>query len=85
VDPFADRSRCSLDGLPFESDSFDFVHLRFVGLGIPETAWEGLLDECARVLKPNTGILEVSQRLTSGNDLNVDHSSQQYRVLRSSR
>jgi ubiquinone/menaquinone biosynthesis C-methylase UbiE len=51
----------SLEGLPFDSESFDHVHLRFVGLGIPETAWESLLDECARVLKIGTGILEVSR------------------------
>ena len=50
----------SLEGLPFDDESFDFVHLRFVGLGIPETAWENLLEECARVLKKGTGILEVS-------------------------
>jgi ubiquinone/menaquinone biosynthesis C-methylase UbiE len=50
----------SLEGLPFAAESFDHVHLRFVGLGIPETAWESLLDECARVLKSDTGILEVS-------------------------
>ena len=50
----------SLEGLPFDDESFDFIHLRFVGLGIPETAWENLLDECARVLKRGTSILEVS-------------------------
>lgn len=52
---------CSLEGLPFCSELFDHVHLRFVGLGIPETAWESLLDECTRVLKSGTGILEVSR------------------------
>jgi hypothetical protein len=36
------------------------VHLRFVGLGIPESAWDALLDEASRVLKRDTGVLEVS-------------------------
>lgn len=35
------------------------VHMRFLGLGIPEQRWGDLLDEAVRVLKPG-GVLEVS-------------------------
>jgi hypothetical protein len=35
------------------------VHIRFVGLGVPETSWSSLFSEAARVLKPDTGVLEV--------------------------
>lgn len=50
----------SLETLPFASGSFDFVHLRFIGLGVPENAWSNLFAECKRVLRRDTGILEVS-------------------------
>ena len=36
--------------LPFDSGVFDMVHLRFVGLGVPEVKWGDLLEEAARVL-----------------------------------
>lgn len=48
-----------MEDLPFDAGSFDMVHLRFLGLGIPETAWEPLLDNCGRILRRDTGILEV--------------------------
>lgn len=35
------------------------VHIRFVGLGVPETSWSSVFSEAARVLKPVTGVLEV--------------------------
>lgn len=34
------------------------VHMRFCGLGIPESKWYDLLEECARVLKKG-GTLEI--------------------------
>lgn len=48
----------SLNGLPYASGTFDMVHLRFVGLGVPETQWATLLDEAVRVLRPG-GVLEI--------------------------
>lgn len=36
------------------------VHIRFVGLGVPESSWGNLFSEASRVLKRNTGVLEVS-------------------------
>ncbi|KAL1406898.1 hypothetical protein Q8F55_006310 [Vanrija albida] len=47
-----------LDPLPYEAGSFDMVHMRFLGLGVPETRWAELLDEAMRVLKPG-GVLEI--------------------------
>ena len=44
--------------LPFDSGVFDMVHLRFVGLGVPEVKWGDLLEEAARVLRKG-GILEI--------------------------
>jgi ubiquinone/menaquinone biosynthesis C-methylase UbiE len=35
------------------------VHMRFLGLGIPDSRWGDVLDEIIRILKPG-GILEVS-------------------------
>lgn len=34
------------------------VHIRFCGLGIPESKWYDLLEECARVLRQG-GVLEI--------------------------
>lgn len=53
-------ARSSLQELPFETGSFDMVHIRFVGLGVPESMWGDLFSEAARVLKGSTGVLEVS-------------------------
>ncbi|KAJ6531899.1 hypothetical protein B0H19DRAFT_1189137 [Mycena capillaripes] len=47
-----------LDGLPFPSDYFDFVHISNIGLGVPEDEVCSFL-EVSRVLKCN-GILEDS-------------------------
>jgi ubiquinone/menaquinone biosynthesis C-methylase UbiE len=49
----------SLQELPFDTGSFDMVHIRFVGLGVPESSWSNVFSEAARVLKRETGILEV--------------------------
>lgn len=48
----------SLHGLPYDSGAFDFVHIRLIGLGIPESKWVELLEEAARVLKLG-GKLEI--------------------------
>ncbi|GHJ87350.1 hypothetical protein NliqN6_3752 [Naganishia liquefaciens] len=48
-----------LHGLPFEEGSFDMVHIRFVGLGVPESSWDSLFAEVSRVLKRDTGVMEV--------------------------
>lgn len=37
------------------------VHIRFVGLGVPEAKWPTLLEEASRVLKPG-GNLEIVER-----------------------
>ncbi|ODO03327.1 hypothetical protein L198_02172 [Cryptococcus wingfieldii CBS 7118] len=47
-----------LNDLPYDTGVFDFVHIRFVALGIPESRWGDVLEEAARVLKPN-GKLEI--------------------------
>ncbi|KAJ7505232.1 hypothetical protein B0H11DRAFT_1977595 [Mycena galericulata] len=47
-----------LEGLPFEADEFDFVHIKRIALGVPEDKWDGLFEEIARVLKSG-GAFEV--------------------------
>ncbi|KAF7336691.1 Methyltransf-25 domain-containing protein [Mycena venus] len=47
-----------LDGLPFPSEYFDFVHISGIGLGVPEDEWQSVLEEVSRVMMPN-GILEI--------------------------
>lgn len=46
------------DALPFASESFDYVHSSFISSGVPEHKWPHLLEEMARVLKPQ-GTLEI--------------------------
>ncbi|KAJ7147045.1 hypothetical protein C8R43DRAFT_1129834 [Mycena crocata] len=41
-----------LEGLPFGTDEFDFVHIKRIALGVPEDKWDPLFEEIARVLKP---------------------------------
>jgi ubiquinone/menaquinone biosynthesis C-methylase UbiE len=40
------------DGLPFEDDTFDFVHLRLFVLAFNEMQWDKSLKEIYRVIKP---------------------------------
>ncbi|KAJ7650178.1 hypothetical protein FB45DRAFT_887172 [Roridomyces roridus] len=47
-----------LDGLPFPSDHFDFVHISGIGLGVPEDEWQFVLEEVSRVMQPD-GVLEI--------------------------
>jgi SAM-dependent methyltransferase len=47
-----------LQGLPFASGSFDFVHQRLLMLAVPLRLWAGVVDELVRVLQPG-GWLEL--------------------------
>ncbi|KAJ7104060.1 S-adenosyl-L-methionine-dependent methyltransferase [Mycena belliarum] len=47
-----------LDGLPFPSEHFDFVHISGIGLGVPEDEWQFVLEEVSRVMEAN-GVLEI--------------------------
>ncbi|CCA70775.1 hypothetical protein PIIN_04710 [Serendipita indica DSM 11827] len=47
-----------LDGLPFETGSFDYVRICRLAMGIPENKWSQVLEEVYRVLRPG-GALEV--------------------------
>jgi ubiquinone/menaquinone biosynthesis C-methylase UbiE len=40
------------DGLPFQDNTFDFVHLRLFVLAFNETQWDETLKEIYRVTKP---------------------------------
>ncbi|GAA5875958.1 hypothetical protein JCM1840_006230 [Sporobolomyces johnsonii] len=41
-----------LGGLPFDDNAFDFVHIQYLNLGLPEPEWANLLEEAIRVLAP---------------------------------
>jgi hypothetical protein len=41
-----------LEGLPFTTDCFDYVHSRLLVAGIPAVSWPGLLREYVRVTRP---------------------------------
>jgi SAM-dependent methyltransferase len=41
-----------LKGLPFMTGEFDFVHQRYLGLGIPVSRWPGVVAELVRVTRP---------------------------------
>ncbi|ORX39928.1 hypothetical protein BD324DRAFT_648546 [Kockovaella imperatae] len=47
-----------LTSLPYDAGVFDYVHIRFVGLGVPEPKWGDLLEEATRVLAKG-GTLEI--------------------------
>ncbi|KAI9313900.1 S-adenosyl-L-methionine-dependent methyltransferase [Dichotomocladium elegans] len=54
------HQRDVLDGLPFEDESFDYVFMRFIGLGIQREQWTGVLRDLVRVLKPG-GWIELAE------------------------
>ena len=48
-----------LEGLPYEDNSFDFIHMQFLVCDFTELQWETFVyQELARVLKPG-GWLEI--------------------------
>lgn len=55
---FCSSQALSLTPLPYDTGVFDMVHIRFVGLGIPEGRWGDVIDEAVRVLKRG-GKLEI--------------------------
>nr|BBH93674.1 hypothetical protein KTA_18730 [Thermogemmatispora argillosa] len=56
-----------LQGLPFDNDSFDFVHQRLLVLAIPLAAWPGAVQELARVTSPG-GWVELVESSTGMED-----------------
>ncbi len=48
----------ALDPLPFSDGAFDFVHMRFLSLGIPENRWPDVVRELVRVTAPG-GFVEL--------------------------
>ncbi|CAG8628038.1 12220_t:CDS:2, partial [Ambispora gerdemannii] len=50
-----------LDGLPFDDDTFDFVHMRFLCIAFTEDEWEHkVIPELTRLVKPG-GYLEIME------------------------
>jgi ubiquinone/menaquinone biosynthesis C-methylase UbiE len=57
-----------LHGLPFDNDSFDFVHQRLLVLAIPQAAWPAAVQELARVTAPG-GWVELVEASIAPKDL----------------
>ncbi|KAJ7761578.1 hypothetical protein DFH07DRAFT_957173 [Mycena maculata] len=76
-----------LEGLPFEADEFDFVHIKRIALGVPEDKWDGLFEEIARVLKPG-GAFELIEEdlffpgMTSDEESDSDSDLSELRYAR---
>ena len=51
-----------LDGLPFPDGTFDYVHMRFVGIGIPIARWPEVITDLIRVTAPG-GWVELMEAL----------------------
>lgn len=49
-----------LTGLPFANDTFDFVHQRFLNVGIVLSAWPAIVDDLMRVTRPG-GWIEMCE------------------------
>ncbi|WP_052890804.1 class I SAM-dependent methyltransferase [Thermogemmatispora carboxidivorans] len=56
-----------LQGLPFDNDSFDFVHQRLLVLAIPQAAWPDAVQELVRVTAPG-GWVELVEAGTALQD-----------------
>ncbi|GER85076.1 hypothetical protein KTAU_37120 [Thermogemmatispora aurantia] len=56
-----------LHGLPFDNDSFDFVHQRLLVLAIPLAAWPSAVRELARITAPG-GWVELVESSTGMQD-----------------
>ncbi|KAF8799001.1 hypothetical protein BYT27DRAFT_7264526 [Phlegmacium glaucopus] len=52
-----------LDGLPFQNEEFDFVHIKRIALGVPEDKWDTFFEEIARVMKPGAAFEMVEEDL----------------------
>jgi SAM-dependent methyltransferase len=53
-----------LHGLPFAGDSFDFVHQRLLGPGLPLKSWAAVVQEEVRVTKANGWVQLVEGRFS---------------------
>ncbi|KAF9485800.1 hypothetical protein BDN70DRAFT_459133 [Pholiota conissans] len=52
-----------LEGLPFQNEEFDFVHIKRIALGVPENKWDLLFEEVARVMKPGARLEIIEEDL----------------------
>ncbi|WP_052890806.1 class I SAM-dependent methyltransferase [Thermogemmatispora carboxidivorans] len=57
-----------LQGLPFDDNSFDFVHQRLLVLAIPQAAWPDAVQELVRVTSPG-GWVELVEASIAPKDL----------------
>lgn len=54
------KAHNALDRLPFEDDTFDFIHHRGMGLAYREEDWGRVMNELYRILKPG-GWIELCE------------------------
>ncbi|WP_052890807.1 class I SAM-dependent methyltransferase [Thermogemmatispora carboxidivorans] len=66
-----------LQGLPFDDNSFDFVHQRLLIAAIPQPAWPGAVQELARVTSPG-GWVELVELSTHISNLTPSGPANEY-------
>ncbi|KAG1152477.1 hypothetical protein G6F37_004191 [Rhizopus arrhizus] len=70
-----------LVGLPYEDNTFDFVHMRFFALALRKEEWPIALKEAMRVVKPG-GRIQLTE---PGMRLPDDNSSAYYKFIKAVR
>jgi ubiquinone/menaquinone biosynthesis C-methylase UbiE len=74
--PNANFNICNIvNGLPFDDNTFDFVHQRFLGTTFTEKEWTEVIPELVRVTKPG-GWIELMEMDIQGQ--NEGMSAQQF-------
>jgi ubiquinone/menaquinone biosynthesis C-methylase UbiE len=61
-----------LNGLPYEDNSFDMIHMRLMIVALRANEWEQVLTEIRRVLKPGGLLQLVESDLTVSSNGNID-------------
>ena len=54
-----------LQGLPFGDSTFDYVHMRFLGCGIPGPRWQFVMNELTRLTAPGGWVESIESTVPS--------------------
>jgi ubiquinone/menaquinone biosynthesis C-methylase UbiE len=68
-----------LNGLPYEDNSFDMIHMRLMIVALRANEWEQVLTEIRRVLKPGGLLQLVESDFTVSSNGNIDKVARGYR------
>ncbi|KAG0848275.1 hypothetical protein G6F17_011791 [Rhizopus arrhizus] len=85
VDQFTYNYGNVLVGLPYEDNTFDFVHMRFFALALRKEEWPIALKEAVRVVKPGGRIQLTEPGMRHNLKLPDDNSSAYYKFIKAVR